>query len=98
MTYEEELKVLHSDFDIETHKKTFINYLEVVITYDGKVHYAVPSHQEFAIQLAMKMYGITREQIYNFKGDLTDLCKCAFVRSNQVYGYINNNILKSLKC
>ena len=47
-------EVLHSPFNIETHKKTFINYLEVVITSDGVIHYAIPSHQEFYINYAIR--------------------------------------------
>lgn len=38
------LEVLNNPFDIETHKKTFINYLEVVISPDGVIEYGVPSH------------------------------------------------------
>lgn len=38
------LEVLNSPFDIATHKKTFINYLEVVISPDGVIEYGVPSH------------------------------------------------------
>ena len=36
--------VLHAPFNIETHKKTFIDYLEIIIREDGTVEYAVPSH------------------------------------------------------
>lgn len=36
--------ILHGPFDIETHKKTFIDYLEVIIKADGTIEYAVPSH------------------------------------------------------
>ena len=36
--------ILHGPFDIETHKKTFIDYLEIIIRADGTVEYAVPSH------------------------------------------------------
>ena len=36
--------VLHAPFDLEIHKKTFIDYLEVIIRPDGTVEYAVPSH------------------------------------------------------
>ena len=39
-----EHEILHAPFDIETHKKTFIDYLEVIIRLDGTVEYAVPSH------------------------------------------------------
>lgn len=43
---------VYSDFDIDKHKQHFVNYCEVIITPDGKVHYAVPSHQGF-----MERYG-----------------------------------------
>ena len=36
---------LNSKFDIEQHKKKYINYLEVIIFPDGHIEYAVPSHQ-----------------------------------------------------
>ena len=39
---DEQQRVLHSPFYVETHKKTFKNYLEVMIDEDGIVHYAVP--------------------------------------------------------
>ena len=56
-------EVLHSEFDIETHKNTFINYLEVVIDNEGKIMYAVPSHMEILIKLYMERYNVTREEI-----------------------------------
>lgn len=43
-------EVLHSKFDIETHKNTFIDYLEVCIDPDGVIHYAIPSHTEWCIK------------------------------------------------
>lgn len=54
---------LHSDFDIEQHKKTFIHYLEVVIDESGKIMYAVPSHQEKQIALACEKLNVTREEL-----------------------------------
>ena len=54
---------LHSEFDIEKHKATFVDYLEVVIDADGKVMYAVPSHQEKLIALACQKLGITRDEL-----------------------------------
>lgn len=69
---------LHCEFDIEKHKATYINYLEVVITEDGVVHYAVPSHQEYIINLAMQMKGCTRKEIIDLAStnSFTDLCNC----------------------
>lgn len=58
-------KVLNSPFSIETHKATFVNYLEVCIDPCGIIHYAVPSHQEWLIQEYMKMHSCSREDAYN---------------------------------
>lgn len=54
---------LRSEFDIEQHKKTFIHYLEVVIDENGKIMYAVPSHQEKLITLACEKLNVTREEL-----------------------------------
>lgn len=52
---------LYCPFDIEKHKKTFINYLEVVILEDGTIEYAVPSHQEKAIKIACEKLQCDRD-------------------------------------
>lgn len=52
-------EVLHGAFDIELHKLTFVNYLEVVISPKGVVEYAIPSHSERLLQLYMKKYDIS---------------------------------------
>ena len=54
---------LHSEFDIEQHKKCFPHYLEVIIGPDGEVMYAVPSHQYKLIQIACEKYGIDRDEL-----------------------------------
>lgn len=54
---------LYSEFDMEMHSKTFVRYLEVVIDPDGKVMYAVPSHQEKCIALACGKLGVTRNEL-----------------------------------
>lgn len=56
---------LHSKFDLDKHRQTFIHYLEVVIDENGKIMYAVPSHQEMMIKLACKKHNITREKLYD---------------------------------
>jgi hypothetical protein len=58
--FEEQQRVLHSPFDVETHKKTFINYLEVIIRKDGTIEYAVPSHM---IKL-QRIYGKTMDEVF----------------------------------
>lgn len=54
---------VYSEFDLEMHKKTYVRYLEVVIDSDGKVHYAVPSHQEKAIRMACAKLGVNRDEL-----------------------------------
>lgn len=78
---------LESDFDIEQHKSTFINYLEVVIDEQGEIHYAVPSHQEKLIAVACNKNNISREQ-------LNDMCPqeyyCDFLNwILQITGYLS---------
>ena len=58
-------KILRGKFNLETHKEAFVNYLEVVIREDGTVEYAVPSHQEKLISIAIKKLGVTRKQLYD---------------------------------
>lgn len=53
-------EVLHSPFDIATHKSTFINYLELIIRPDGTPEYATPSHM---MKLA-EIYGKSMDDIY----------------------------------
>lgn len=49
---------VYSAFDLQKHKKTFVDYLEVLILEDGTVKYAVPSHQSLAIRLACEKLGV----------------------------------------
>lgn len=56
---------IYSKFDIIKHKETYINYLEVVITENGEVLYAIPSHQEALIKLAMNKLQCTRQEVIN---------------------------------
>lgn len=51
--------VLRNPFNIEVHKLTFINYLEVVIAPDGVIEYAVPSHVEKLLSIYMEQKNIT---------------------------------------
>lgn len=56
---------VYSTFDIEKHKATFIDYLEVLILEDGKVVYAVPSHQMKAEELACERLKIDKQNLIN---------------------------------
>ena len=76
---------LYSAFDLEKHKQTFVNYLEVLIDEDGTIMYAVPSHQEKAIALACSRLKLSRKQLdelcpKEYYGDyMTWLCMVAKV-------------------
>ena len=50
-------------FDWKTHNKNFIHYLEAIITKDGTVHYAVPSHQEKLVEIYCKERNINRDEL-----------------------------------
>lgn len=76
---------LHCPFDIEKHKQTYVNYLEVVICEDGTIMYAVPSHQEKGIALACARLNVSRSELdalcpREYYGDyMTWLCMVAKV-------------------
>lgn len=57
-------EILNSPFDMETHKKTFIFYLEVVIFEDGTIEYAIPSHLKKLEKLVSEKYGFKWENDY----------------------------------
>lgn len=97
---------LHSEFDIEMHKKTFVNYLEVLIEPDGHVLYAVPSHQELAIELACKKYNCSRKKLnescppayyFDFLVWLLGLTGCISVWNNFYQGTANDKQIAKLK-
>ena len=54
---------LYCDFNIEKHKEKFTNYLEVLILSDGKVVYAVPSHQIKAEEIASNVLKCSRQGV-----------------------------------
>lgn len=52
--------VLNNAFNVEIHKKTFINYLEIVIDPEGVIEYAVPSHTGKLENILMKKLKVDR--------------------------------------
>lgn len=88
-------EVLHSPFDLRTHKSTFINYLELIIRPDGTPEYATPSHM---MKLA-EIYGKCMDDIYEEyyqaqlgQDDIDYLCAktgCIAVWDNRVQGIPN---------
>ena len=98
--------VLHSPFNIETHKKTFIDYLEVIIRKDGTVEYAVPSHMYKLMSIfAGDDYDVSTisNQFLNDASGLTPiewLCKktgCISVWTNGFEGTANKKQIEVLK-
>ena len=57
---------VYSKFDIEKHKETFKNYLEVCIDKDGVIHYAVPSHMKYMEDEFCKQYHMKHKELYNY--------------------------------
>lgn len=50
-------------FDIEHHEKTHHGYLEVMISPDGEIEYAIPSHQMYLMQKAKEVTNLTEDEI-----------------------------------
>lgn len=97
---------LHSEFNIEMHKKTFINYLEVLIEPDGHVLYAIPSHQELAIKLACKKNNWTRDELnkncppdyyFDFLPWILGLTECISVWNDFYQGTANDKQIAKLR-
>ena len=63
--------VMQKPFDIQTHKRTFVDYLEIVLDENGDAHYAVPSHQMWLRNYAAKKLNLTQEE-------LSDRCPMAY--------------------
>lgn len=53
---------VYCEFDIKKHKKTYTNYLEVLIREDGKIVYAVPSHTMKAERLVCAKLGLINQK------------------------------------
>lgn len=107
--YAKQQEVLNKPFDIETHKATFTNYLEVCIGPSGTICYAVPSHQLFLTNVLMTKLSKTRQEINDmipreYYGDvhlwLCEQTGCIMVWNDRYEGPINQkqyNVLKKLK-
>lgn len=66
---------VYSEFDIEMHKNTYINYLEIVIERNGKIHYAVPSHIMKLEHLLMDKYKIEKDELNKlYREECEDCC------------------------
>ena len=56
---------MYSEFNLEKHLETFVDYFEAIILPDGRVEYAIPSHQEKLISIGMQKSGKSREEYLN---------------------------------
>lgn len=72
---------IHSDFDIDLHAEHFIDYLEIVISPEGKCYYAIPSHVQFlekvlkqqCCQNAQDYQQLIDKHLYNWPSCLCNL-------------------------
>ena len=99
-------KVLRSPFDIEVHKETFFNYLEVIIKENGVVEYAVPSHQEKLISIACKKEGISRDELgkrcpvefyFDFMTWLCQMSGCVALWNDRMEGKANEKQQETIR-
>ena len=97
---------LHSDFDIEKHKQTYINYLEVIIMPTGKVSYAVPSHVAKLESIACHQLGIDRDELLSscprdrwldYNDWLMEITNCIMVWTDFYLGEANEYQLAKLE-
>lgn len=63
VSFEKQQEVLHSPFNVKTHKKTFVSYLEICIDPDGIIHYAIPSHYERLLSVYLERENISRDEL-----------------------------------
>jgi len=59
-------KVLREPFNIDTHKNTFKNYLEVLVLKSGRIVYAVPSHQIALVRVFSHSLGHVEQIEYGY--------------------------------
>lgn len=72
---------IHSEFNIDLHAEHFINYLEIVISPEGKCYYAIPSHSQCLDNIFRKQcsengrdyYKLIEDNIENYPNCLCDL-------------------------
>lgn len=95
------LPVLRSPFDVETHKATFTNYLEVVIAPSGAIVYAHPSHVDVMARMA-NLRGIgsddcPRDRWLDYDGWLREVTGCVCVWNEGYLGEPNDRQEESIR-
>lgn len=56
-------KILKSKFNFEFHGKNFIQYCEVIITPNGEVRYAIPSHEQAILKYLSEKNNMSIKEI-----------------------------------
>lgn len=103
VSFEEQQRILHAPFDIETHRHTFIDYLEIIIKPDGTPEYAVPSHMLKLVAVYGKSMDDVYEEYLQAQSGLDGidwLCsktRCVSVWSDHIQGLLNAAQLATLE-
>jgi hypothetical protein len=78
---------------VNYHNSKYIDYCEILISNDGSIQYAIPSHQ---LKL-MELYGVPRDQLYDNKGkEYNELLNTIPLSANPTYwlgDYMNCTIV-----
>lgn len=101
---------IHSEFDIQKHKETYTNYLEVIIHPNGKIEYAIPSHQYKLEMIASSERNVSIKEIRDMCPEcyycdyniwLCSITGCILVWTNYLQYYkvtrTQSNTLRKLK-
>lgn len=97
-----QMAVLNGPFDVDTHKATFTNYLEVVVFPNGRICYANPSHID-VMKRAYRMGGgdpdadCPREYWCDYDGWLMRETGCVCVWTGGYMGEPNEMQAEALK-
>ena len=90
--------VMSKPFNLDTHKRTFTRYLEIILDEDGVAHYAVPSHQDWLINYACEKLSVTQKELLDTMPReywcdmltwLTDITSCVAVWDISYVGRLN---------
>lgn len=97
--FDQERNVMSEPFDIAVHKRTFINYLEIILDESGEAYYAVPSHREWLIKYGCRKFNVSKETFesmcppemyFNYIEWLTKITECVAVWDIEYVGSLNH--------
>ncbi|MCM1322978.1 MAG: hypothetical protein NC218_02230 [Acetobacter sp.] len=83
---------VYSEFDPVKHKQRYKQYLEVLILEDGKIVYAIPSHQMKAEQICREKLNVSQQRLSKMcpKEYYFDYMTWLLMKSNAVAVWYNN--------